>query len=100
MLSAWNEHNGVDESKAVKSEEYDGQWQTVTFENEAGVPLVRFTGILRTAHIYMPEESEAIWNDFFVHYTRNEDGTLCYDGAPVAAGSYVKADTWYGPAAE
>ena len=100
VLSAWNAHNGTDEAKAAPSEEYDGQWQTLTFQNEAGVPLVRFTGVMRTAHIYMPEESEAIWNDFFCKYSRGEDGTLYYEGEPVAAGEYVKADTWYGPAIE
>lgn len=96
-LSAWNAHNGTDESQAVFSNEHDGQWQTVTFKNADGVPLTRFTGILRTAHIYMPEESEAIW-DFFSQYSRQADGTLLYKGEPVAAGAYVESSDWYTPA--
>ncbi len=98
-LSAWNEHNGTDESQPVLSNEHDGQWQTITFKNADGVPLVRFTGVLRTAHIYMPEESEAIW-DFFSLYSRGEDGTLYYKGEAVTASEYVQSDSWYEPAAE
>lgn len=96
-LRAWNEHNGTDESAPVLSNEHDGQWQTLTFANADGVPLVRFTGISRTAHIYMPEESEAIW-DFFSLYTRGADGTLYYKGTPVQASAFVQADDWYAPA--
>lgn len=95
VLSAWNAHNGTDESKVVSTEEFDGQWKTVTFSNADNVPLVKFTGILRTPHIYMPEESEMIWNEFFTKYTRGEDGTLYYEGEPVKASEYVQSSEWY-----
>ena len=98
MLQVWNAHNGVDETKIVTSEQYDGQWQTMTFENADGVPLVRFSNVLRTAHIYMPEEPQTIWYEFFSKYTRGEDGTLYYEGNPVTAGTYTADTAWYAPA--
>ena len=97
-LRSYNEHNGVDETKLETSEQYDGQWQTMTFPGEGGVPLVRFTNILRTAHIYMPQEARTAWEDFFSHYTRGEDGSLYYDGELVEKQEYVADDAWITPA--
>lgn len=98
QLKVLNAQNGVNETQIAESEQYDGQWQTRTFSNADGVPLVQFTEILRTSHIYMPEEPEQIWYTFFTHYTRGEDGTLYYDGAAVNAGAYAEDTTWYAPA--
>ena len=99
MLKVLNAHNTVDETTLTTSEQYDGQWQTGTFTNADGVPMVQFTKILRTSHIYMPEEPQQIWYEFFVNYTRGEDGTLYYKGEPVKAGAYNEDTTWYAPAA-
>jgi len=97
-LKAWNAHNGVDESALANSEQFDGQFQTMTFPNSAGVPLVRFTNVLRTAHIYMPEQPEVIWEEFFSKYSRGEDGTLYYEGNAVTAEAHNASDAWYAPA--
>ena len=94
-----NAQNGVNETSLEKSEQYDGQWQTITFSTDAGVPMTKFTVIGRTSHIYMPENAEALWYDFFTKYTRGEDGTLYYEGNPVSAGTYTEDTTWYAPAA-
>lgn len=98
MLQSWMKQNGIDEARVTASEQYDGQWQTMTFADESGVPLVKFTNVLRTAHIYMPEEPQTIWYEFFAKYTRGEDGTLYYEGEPVNAGSYLPDAAWYEPA--
>jgi len=98
MLKSWNAHNGVNEAAPAVSEQHGGQWQTVTFENAEGVPMVRFTNVLRTAHIYMPEQPQAIWYDFFADFTRGEDGTLYYEGTAVNAGEYAADASWYEPA--
>ena len=98
MLQSWNAHNGVNEAAPVMSEQHDGQWKTMTFENADGVPMVKFTNVLRTAHIYMPEQPEAVWYDFFTKFTRGEDGTLFYEGNAVNAGEYAADAGWYEPA--
>ena len=98
MLQSWNAHNGVNEAALSMSEQHDGQWKTMTFEGANGVPMVRFTNVLRTAHIYMPEQPQAIWHDFFVDFTRGEDGTLYYEGNAVNAGEYAADAGWYEPA--
>lgn len=97
MLKSWNAHNGVSEAAPAMSEQHDGQWQTMTFEGADGVPLVRFTNVLRTAHIYMPEQPEAVWYDFFADFSRGEDGTLYYEGNAVTAGTYTPDAGWYEP---
>ncbi len=98
MLQSWNAHNGVNEAAPVASEQYDGQWKTMTFANADGVPMVKFTNVLRTAHIYMPEQPQQIWYEFFAKYTRGEDGTLYYEGNAVNAGEYAADASWYEPA--
>ena len=98
MLQSWNAHNGVNEAAPAMSEQHDGQWKTITFEGADNVPMVRFTNVLRTAHIYMPEQPEAIWYDFFADFTRGEDGTLYYEGNAVTAGEYIADAGWYEPA--
>ena len=98
MLQSWTAHNGIDEARVSKSEEHDGQWQTMTFVNESQIPMVKFTNVLRTAHIYMPEQPQAVWYDFFAKYSRGEDGTLYYEDEPVAKGTYAADAAWYEPA--
>ena len=100
QIKVVNAQNGVNETKLEKSEQYDGQWKTITFSTDAGVPMTKFTVIDRTSHIYMPENAEKLWYDFFVHYTRGEDGTVYYDGVAVEKGAYTEDATWYAPAAK
>ncbi|MEQ2455859.1 alpha/beta hydrolase family esterase [Flavonifractor hominis] len=94
-LEAWNEHNGVDENTLTESTQYDGKWETMTFTNDEDVPLVRFTTVLGTPHVYLQEESQTIWDEFFSKYSRGEDGTLYYEGKAVTADTYVSSDDWY-----
>ncbi|MBQ4266301.1 MAG: poly(3-hydroxybutyrate) depolymerase [Clostridia bacterium] len=98
MLQSWNAQNGVNEAAPEKSEQYDGQWQTLTFANADGVPMVKFTNVLRTAHIYLPEQPQTVWYEFFSKYSRGEDGTLYYEGNAVNAGAYAADASWYEPA--
>ncbi|MBR3796841.1 MAG: dienelactone hydrolase family protein [Clostridia bacterium] len=98
QLQVINAQNGIDEARVAASEQYDGQWKTMTFTDESGVPMTKFTVIGRTSHIYMPENAERLWYDFFVNYTRGEDGTLYYQGNPVTAGTYAADAAWYEPA--
>lgn len=100
QLQVVNAQNGVNEALLEKSEQYDGQWQTLTFPTDDGVPMTRFTVIGRTSHIYMPEQPETLWYDFFTKYTRGEDGTLFYEGKPVNTGAYTADSSWYAPAEE
>ncbi len=98
-LKTLNAQNGVNEATLAKSEQYEGQWQTNTFSNADGVPMVKYTKVLRTSHIYMPEEAQQIWDEFFSKYTRGEDGTLYYEGEAVNAGEYTADTNWYTSAA-
>lgn len=100
QLQVVNAQNGVNEAKLERSEQYDGQWQTMTFSTDDGVPMTHFTVIGRTSHIYMPEQAETLWYDFFTKYTREADGTVCYEGKPVTAGTYTADNGWYAPAEE
>ena len=99
QIKVVNAQNGVNETKIEASEQYDGQWKTITFSTDSGVPMTKFTVIDRTSHIYMPENAEKLWYDFFVHYTRGEDGTVYYDGQAVEVGAYTEDASWYAPAA-
>lgn len=103
-LQAWNKHNGTDEERMSTSEDYDGAFVTRTFPNDSGVPLVQFTEVKDTPHVYLQEESEVIWNDFFSKYSRGDDGALYYqadDGkqpVKVEASAHNASSGWYAPA--
>ncbi len=64
-LQGWNQQNGTNEAQMSTSKQYDDAFVTRTFANNDNVPLVKFTEVKNTPHVYLQEESEAIWNDFF-----------------------------------
>ncbi len=100
-LQGWNKHNATDEQAVAENSTNEGAFATKTFSNAAGVPLVKYTVVKDTPHVYLQEESTAIWNDFFAKYQRGKDGALYYketeDSALVAvtAGEYRPSDKWY-----
>lgn len=94
-LQAWNAQNRTDESAVTESTSYDGSFITKTFANASGVPLVRYTVVKDTPHVYLQEESVAIWNECFSQFSRGADGTLYYQGSPVSAEGYTASADWY-----
>lgn len=100
-LQAWNQQNRTNEAAVADSTAYDGAFVTKIFANDAGVPLVKFTEVKDTPHVYLQEESVSIWNEFFSKYSRSADGTLYYQpddsSAPVAVtpGQYTASGSWY-----
>ena len=100
-LQRANQYNKTNEEWVEESTSYDGAFVTKTFSNDAGIPLVKFTNVLDTPHVYLQEESVSIWNEFFSKYSRGEDGTLYYQAEasaePVAvtAGEYTASADWY-----
>lgn len=100
-LQSWNEQNRTNEVTVEDSTERDGTFVTKTFTNDDAVPLVKYTVVNDTPHVYLQEESISIWNDFFSKYSRGEDGTLYYqadtNSEPVAveAGVYQSSNKWY-----
>ena len=74
---------------------------TKTFTNDENIPLVKYTVVEDTPHVYLQEESVSIWNEFFSKYSRAADGTLYYqadaDSTPVAvtADTYQASSSWY-----
>lgn len=94
-LQGWNAHNGTNEKAVVESTSYEGSFVTKSFMGQGNVPLVKYTVVKDTPHVYLQEESVAIWDEFFTQYTRGADGTLYYQGAPVAAGTYEAGANWY-----
>ena len=79
----------------MESTSYEGSFVTKSFMGQGNVPLVKYTVVKDTPHVYLQEESVAIWDEFFTQYTRGADGTLYYQGAPVAAGTYEAGANWY-----
>ncbi len=100
-LQRANEYNCTNEEWIIESTSYDGAFVTKTFANDSEVPLVKFTEVKDTPHVYLQEESVSIWNEFFSKYSRGEDGTLYYQvdasAQPVAVtpGEYTASSSWY-----
>lgn len=53
------------------------------FYNEDGVPMLRCIEVATKTHAIWPSECFTAWNEWFVHYTRDADGVLYYDGVAV-----------------
>ena len=68
--------NHLDRSQGQELE--NGSYRTLTFANEAGVPLVRFTGIQDTPHTFTPEMAQIYWDQFLCHFRRKADGSVVY----------------------
>lgn len=106
-LKAWNEQNGTNEDQMTTDiadvAGIEDSFVTRSFSNSQNVPLVKFTEVKDTPHVYLQEESQAIWDDFFSKYSR-KDGKLYYqseeDGQPVEVtrDAYVSSTGWYAPA--
>lgn len=56
----------------------NGKYQTWTFPNAQGVPLLRFTGIQDTPHSFSPEMAQMYWDQFLCHFRRKADGSIAY----------------------
>ena len=53
----------------------DGRWNNRFFDHK-GVPMVRFTSVRYMPHATMTEMSFRIWEDFFSHFQRGENGSV------------------------
>lgn len=100
-IQGWNAVNQVNEKTVQDSTDFNGAFVTKTFSNDAGIPLMRYTMVKDTPHVYLQEESVTIWEDFFTKYSRGADGTLYYQADPssapvaVTAGEYQASSDWY-----
>ena len=94
-LQGWNAHNGTNEKTVAETTSYNGAFVTKSFVGEGNVPLVKYTVVKDTPHVYLQEESVAVWEEFFSRYSRGADGTLYYDGTPVTAGQHQPSADWY-----
>mgnify|MGYP002323712183 FL=1 len=93
-LQGWNAHNATNEAAVAESSSYNGAFVTKSFMG-GNAPLVKYTVVKDTPHVYLQEESVAIWNEFFSRYSRGADGTLYYQGNAVNAGQYQPSANWY-----
>ena len=94
-LQGWNAHNATSEKTVGESTSNEGAFVTKSFVGEGNVPLVKYTVVKDTPHVYLQEESTAIWNEFFSQYSRSADSTLYYQGKAVTAGEYQPSASWY-----
>ena len=58
--NCWNRHNG--------------RWLDLCYENSDGQPVLRYTQVEYFPHATMPEMSWRIWDEFFAHWSRTEEG--------------------------
>ena len=68
--------NGLDRSKGQYLE--NGKYHTHTFASEAGVPLLKFSGIEDTPHTYTQEFAQIYWDQFLCHFRRKAVGSIEY----------------------
>ena len=71
----WAVKNGIDGASEPTPENEAGfpvptKYSTYTFSKDS-VPLVKYTVVKQSPHVYMAEEAQLIWNKFFSHYSRN-----------------------------
>nr|WP_295948504.1 S-layer homology domain-containing protein [uncultured Agathobaculum sp.] len=79
-LNYWTTYNGTDRQA---EDSVDGRFTTHEYVNDQDIPLFRYTEIENSPHSYMPEVSQMVWDDFFSHFTLNNDGSRSYDGIQI-----------------
>ena len=53
---------------------HNGRWLDLCYENSDGQPVLRYTQVEYFPHATMPEMSWRIWDEFFAHWSRTEEG--------------------------
>ena len=76
FLNMMCEVNGLERTQNSYLE--NGKYCTVTFSDQAHVPLLRFTGVQDLPHTYTPEMAQMFWDQFFCHFRRKADGSIQY----------------------
>lgn len=77
-MDYWTRVNKLDRDAYKTEKSENGRFTTLSWNDKAGNPVVRFSQVNRSAHSYFPEESWKIWNEFFSHYTRNAKGQVTF----------------------
>lgn len=76
LLRRIAQENGMDFSRPFYRE--NGVWHISTWLDKAGAPILRFTLGKGYPHGFPAELVWQMWDDFFCHYLRENDGTLVY----------------------
>lgn len=79
-IAFWHERNGLP-GKAEDRFRNDwnrnnNRWLDLSYENDYGQPMLRYTQVEYMPHATMPEMSWRIWDEFFVHWSRTENGLV------------------------
>ena len=78
--------NGIEERDPVPVvEELNSdieKFVTTSFSID-GAPVVRYTQIKESPHVYMSEEAQLLW-PWFARWSRDADGTARFDGKPIS----------------
>ena len=78
---------------------YD-RFETYTWSNEAGIPIMQYTNSLYRPHNCLTSETPMLW-DFLEHYSRDENGVRYYSASAFQEDDAVvifeapASDTWY-----
>ncbi len=86
-VAYWKAYNGTaDEgviTEEVRATRAEHTYTTTSYVGQNEAPLVRYTAISNNCHSYMEDIAYMVWEEFFVDYTRDENGTLYYKGEVV-----------------
>lgn len=77
MVAYCCRENGIDPDQ-TPDETTNGRFHNRTYVDQSGNPCVIFTELIGYPHAYTPEVSWMIWDAFFSHIRRREDGTIEY----------------------
>ena len=79
-IKAWwklNDMPGEAPDEYMDKVVYNGRWNDWFFDKNR-IPMLRYSSIDYMPHAKLPEQSYRIWEDFFSHFSRLEDGTVKY----------------------
>ena len=68
--------NGLDRNSPAVLQ--NGRYDTYTFPDNRGIPLLKFTRVNRLPHAYTPEMAWMYWDQYFCHFRRKSDGSVEY----------------------
>jgi Poly(3-hydroxybutyrate) depolymerase len=68
---------GTDPVTAFEEGYHTEKYETETYSDAEGVPMMKYTVVTDSPHTYMAEQSQMLWNDYFSHFKR-VDGKVSY----------------------
>ena len=81
QITSWKSYNNISVTPSVSADDLF----TTTKYIDGGIPMLSFSIVKNSPHVYMEEEALLLWTEFFSKISREADGTVIYTKDPIVS---------------